>query len=296
MKYLGLCGYRDMDGAGGLLVVPGGTPSATGRYHEAWMEYISLKARNLCQYSLPYDKQPKLYSMKRLLLLSLLCAAMAGQAQTLYFTAYNFTVESKDVGSVYNMIDTYYKANKPDGVSVWLYENHFNESGDNHSHTLVFTGTQEALGGMYDAGQSTAFQLLSSQINAQMSENNGSLAGSILDAYGDDNGSYPFRQLYILDVEDANAMAASFAQFNAANNPANRVVTMGSIDMGLSPHGETHWVLVGFKNMKSALGGTRGLVPESQRPAFDRAWQAHMSAMGDFRIVRNSLMILLGTW
>ncbi len=234
--------------------------------------------------------------MKRFLLLSLLCVAMAGQAQTAYFTAYNFTVESKDVGSVYNMVDTYYKANKPDGVSVWLYENHFNEPGDNHTHTLVFTGSQEALGGMYDAGQSTDFQLFLTRVNAQISKSNSSLSGAILDAYGDDDGAYPFRQLFVLDVEDANAMTASFAKFNAANNPANRLVTMGSINMGLSSKGETHWVLVGFKDMKSALGGTRGLVPESQRAAFDRAWQAHMSAMGEFRIVRNSLMILLGSW
>ena len=234
--------------------------------------------------------------MNKFLASALLLFAMQGLAQTNYFTAYNFTVEPQNVGAVYSLVDDYYKAHKPEGVSVWLYENHFNDPGNNHTHSLVFSGTQQALGGMYDGGQSEAFQLFLTRVNTLIKDGNSSVSGTVMDGYGADDGPYPFRQLFLLNVSDPEAFAASFGKFNTANNPAGRMVTMGGITMGRSPHGETHFVLVGFKSMTAALAGSRGLVPDSGKAAYDKAWDAHMEAVGDFTVVRNSLMMVLGEW
>ena len=233
--------------------------------------------------------------MRHLLMLALLVTGLIGQAQMNYFTAYNFTVEPQNVGAVYNLVDTFYKAHKPDGVTVWLYENHFNDAGNNHTHSIVFAGSLDALGNMYN-GMSTDFQLFLTRINAQIKDGYSAVSGTVNDTYAGGDGPFNYRQLYQLKVADSDAFTKSFAEFNSKNTPPGKLVTMGQINMGRSPDGETHFVLVGFQSFKAALAGARALVPANQQANYDKAWDAHMAASGDIRVVRSSLMVVMGEW
>lgn len=233
--------------------------------------------------------------MKRVTFLVFLCMALLTQAQTSYFTAYNFTVEPHNVGTVYNLVDTYYKAHKPEGVTVWLYENHFNDAGNNYTHSIVFAGSLDAMGAMYSSSDE-AFQLFLTNVNAHIRDGYSAVSGTVQQTFAGGDGPFPFRRLFQLDVDNAEAFSKSFQEFNTKHNPMGRMLSMGAITMGRSPEGETHFVLVGFKDMKAAMAGVYGLVPENQRAAYDKAWDAHRESSGEVSIVRNSLMVVLGEW
>ena len=86
--------------------------------------------------------------MKNLLLgIFTLCTTFLS-AQEYHWTAYNFTVAAEDVEIVGKLVGDYFgvEGNKAAGVSVFLFENHFSDNGMNFSHSLIFTGTIDAVG------------------------------------------------------------------------------------------------------------------------------------------------------
>ena len=73
--------------------------------------------------------------MKKLSIIPLLLLVTMLHAQEGYFTMYNFSVAPKNVSTVYQLVNDYYSKNKSEGVSVYLYENHFNDSENNFTHS-----------------------------------------------------------------------------------------------------------------------------------------------------------------
>ena len=76
------------------------------------------------------------------------------KAQEYYWTSYSFNVEAEDVEIVSKLINDYFSSpnSKADGVSVYLFENHFHDSSLSSSHELVFAGTYDAMGNQYSQG------------------------------------------------------------------------------------------------------------------------------------------------
>ena len=66
-------------------------------------------------------------------------------AQEDYWTNYQVVVAPEEVETVYKLIDDYFTANPADGVTVALWENHFNDHSNNSTHSLLFYGSLDAM-------------------------------------------------------------------------------------------------------------------------------------------------------
>ena len=127
-------------------------------------------------------------------------------------------------------------------------------------------------------------------------DGSGARMGTMKKSFGDIEGDYPIQRYYILDVEDAAAFEKGIIKFNTDHKPEGRFVMMGNITSGVSPEGENHWAIVGFKDFKGAIGGASAGLSASQRAARDADWKTFHENNGGVRLVRSGLRVRLGTW
>ncbi len=233
--------------------------------------------------------------MKNLLTFLGLLIAFTVTAQDSYFTIYNFTVANEDVSNVYNLMDDYFSQNKMEGVTVTLYENHFNDRESNFSHSVVFSGTSDALGAMYGGGQNAEWSLFLTRVNMH-TEDFSSAMGSTFYSYGDTSAPHPIQKVFLLDVEDGEAFTGASEKYNSEHNPEGRTTSMGNVLSGHSGDGANFWVVNRFKDFKSAMEGPNSLRTEAEIEASSKAWEELWNAAGEVRLVRSSLRIQLGQW
>ena len=233
--------------------------------------------------------------MRPLIMLIGLIMTISLSAQNSYFTIYNFTADNEDVGTVYNLMDGYFSKNKVEGVTVTLYENHFNDSENNSTHSVVFAGTSDALGSMYSGDQSAEWNLFIARVNMH-TEGFSSAMGRTIAAYGDASTPHPIQKYFLLDVEDGSAYTAAYEAYSSKHNPEGRITAMGNISAGRSSDGANRWVVNSFKDFKSAMEGASSLRTDAENEASGQAWQAKREAQGEVRLVRSGLRIQLGQW
>lgn len=234
--------------------------------------------------------------MKKIIIYLLLFTAITINAQESYFTIYNFSVEPHEEGTIYQLVNDYYSANKVEGVSVFLYENHFNDSGNNFTHSIDFAGSFDAIGNMYSGGNNDTWNLFLTKLNQHIKEGFSSAMGTRIASYGDTSTSHPVQRYIMLHVEDGDAFNAAYKAFNSKHNPEGRITMMGDITAGRSPNGENRWVINMFKDFKAAIGGVDKLLSEQALAARDKGWDEFLAANGGVRLVRTGLRILLGQW
>ena len=234
--------------------------------------------------------------MRKLLLINALLFGIFCSAQDLHFTVYNFSVENENVATVFKLFDDYFSANKPNGVTVSLYENHFNDSGNNFSHSVVFSGSLDDMGAMYAGGNNDAWDLFLSRVNQHMEEGFSSAMGRRLAAFGDSSQQHPFQRYYLLSVESVSKYVDAYNTYNKDHNPDGRLTAMGNISVGHGPDGVNVWVINAFKDFKTAMAGVGSLRTEAQREASSKAWDERRSTAGEVEMVRSGLRILLKSW
>ena len=253
--------------------------------------------------------------MKKIILILSLAFTMAVQAQTEYWTSYTFVVEPQDVQAVYSLVDSYYKAHKPEGVSVRLFENHFRDHDNNYSHVLVFSGSLDAMGDMYGEGQNESFDLFLSRMNQHLKEGYSASMGRGVAGYMGGAGPFPFRRMFVVKAEDSDAFEAAFQKMNAEHNPDGRMIFLGSITSGRSAAGETHFMIflgsitsgrsaagethfmiAAFRTFKAALAGVGPLIPANKQDAYDKAWKEFADTNGGVTMISTSMRVLLGEW
>lgn len=234
--------------------------------------------------------------MKKFIFILFLAFTMAVQAQTEYWTSYTFVVEQQNVQTVYNLVDSYYKAHKPAGVSVRLFENHFRDQGNNYTHALVFSGSLDAMGNMYGSGPNEGFDLFLTRLNQHIKEGYSSSMGYGVAGYTGGEGPFPFRRMFMVKAENSAAFEAAFKKMNSENNPDGRMIFAGEITSGRSAAGETHFIITAFKTFKAAMAGVGPLIPADKRDAFNKAWKEYTEASGEVTVVSTSMRILLGEW
>ena len=234
--------------------------------------------------------------MKKLLICLFLFLSITIYAQESYFTIYNFTVAPQDVETVYNLTKDYYSAHKSEGVTVSLYENHFNDSGNNYTHSIVFSGSFDAIGNMYSGGNDDTWNLFITKINQHIKDGFSSAMGTTIASYGDTSVKHPVQRYILLHVEDTSAFDAAYKALNSTTNPAGRLTMLGNITAGVSPNGENRWVINGFTDFKAAIGGAEKLLSGAAKEARDKGWGEFRANGGDVSIVRSGLRILLGQW
>jgi hypothetical protein len=234
--------------------------------------------------------------MRRFVLLFALLLAFAVNAQDTYFTTYSFVVEPQEEATVRQLVDDYYSKNKPEGVFVRLFENHFHDGGNTATHAIVFTGSLDDLSKMYDGGSSESFSLFLTRLNQHIKDGNGSAMGHHLAIYGDTNTRYPFQRYYYLKVKDPAAFDTAYKKFQAAHNPTGVIVNMGDISVGNAPNGPNRWAISGFKTMKAAMGGQNSLLSGAALTAREKAWDEFLATNGGAEVLRSGMRILLGAW
>jgi len=234
--------------------------------------------------------------MKRLVTIMLLFATIAISAQESYWTHYSFVVKPENEATVYKLIDDYFKANKTEGVNVTLYAHHFHDDETKATHNIGFSGSLDALGAMYANDGGDAWALLAARLDHFIEDGSGNRMGTTKKLYGDTEGDYPVQQLYILDVENSGAFETALTKFNTDHKPVGRVVMMGNITSGISPDGENHWALVGYKDFKGVMGGANATLTPAQRAARDAGWKTFQENNGGVRLVRSATRVRLGQW
>jgi hypothetical protein len=225
------------------------------------------------------------------LFLGLIC-----KAQESYFTVYNVTVENQNVSTIYKLFDDYFSENKAAGITVSLYENHFNDSDNNYTHSVVFSGSLDAMGDMYSGGNNDSWNLFLTRVNQQTKASFSSAMGQRLAAYGNADEEHPYQRYFMLHVDEMSKWIESYKRMMDNNNPEGRLSMMGNISAGQGPDGANAWVINGFKDFKTAMGGVTSLRTDAENEAAAQAWEKHRDEGGEVELVRTGLRILLKSW
>ncbi len=234
--------------------------------------------------------------MKKAIFSLLILLTFSVNAQESYWSNYSVVVETQNQDMFYKLIDDYFTANKPEGVTVTLFENHFHDAANNYTHVLGFSGSLDALGNMYARDGGDAWRLFLVKLNQHIKEGSGSLSGTSLSHWGDLNEDFPIQKLFVVHAEDGATWDKAYAKYREANTPAGMLGLMGNITAGVSPEGENRWVLNGFKDFKSALGGAEAMRSDAQKAANTKAWKEFMATDGGSHLIRSSLRVRIGKW
>lgn len=217
-------------------------------------------------------------------------------AQEGYWTNYHFVVTPEDESTVYKLMDDYFKANKPEGITVSLWENHFNDHGNNWTHSINFSGSLEDMGNFYNKDLGTTWDLMLVKLNQHIKEGYSSKMGTRKSHVGDLNQNYPVQKYFIVHADDGAAWDAAYNKFSKANNPIGVLNMMGNYSSGVSPKGENRWVINGFKDFKSAIGGGSAMRTSAEQAATDKAWKVFRDTNGESHLVRSGTRVRVGQW
>ncbi len=67
------------------------------------------------------------------------------------------------------------------------------------------------------------------------------------------NGDKLIQKYYFIDADDSSKLSAAFNNYGKYR-PENHQALFGSITSGVSPAGESNWIIIGFDSFKDALG------------------------------------------
>tara|TARA_B100000941_G_C28353912_1_gene473330 strand:- start:24 stop:710 length:687 start_codon:yes stop_codon:yes gene_type:complete len=228
--------------------------------------------------------------MKKFILLSSFLVSYLSLGQTRYWTSYNFTVEPQNEAAIYKLVDDYFKSNPTsESVNAYLYENHFRDNGNNYSHSFIWAGTLDGMGDQYTPKQDKDWELLLTKLTQLIDEPHSAAMGNTVVNQGENK---PIQRYFYLDVEDPARYLMAFKKY-LKYRPKDRQVLLGGFSAGRSPDGESHWIIVGFDDMKSAMdpGAYRRTDSQAQK-----AWDEYRKNRGETRLVRSGLRIMLGSW
>jgi hypothetical protein len=233
--------------------------------------------------------------MKKIILSLLLLTSLNLLAQETYWTDYAFNVEVEDEEIVTKLTNDYFSSpnSKAEGVTVLLFENHFKPSSNNASHTIVFTGTLDAMGKQYAQGNNLSWDLFLTKLH-RYTTSHSSAAGRSLISMGVP-GSYPVQNAYILKIKNGRKFAAAWENYQTKANPEDRQVSFGQFNLGKSTNGETHYVLSEVKSFKDAfrMGEFRNPIMSAK----NTAWNKFIEEFdGNAEMVRTLTRTVIGKW
>lgn len=218
------------------------------------------------------------------------------KAQQAYWTNYTVVVAPEKVATVYNLINDYYTANPPEGVTVSFWENHFSDHDNNSTHALIFSGSLDAMGKMYSQDGGAARKLFLAQLNQRVEEGYSSNMGTRLSHNGDLAQDYPVQKYIIVHADNGAAFDEAFSKLHKANTPEGTLNMMGIITSGASPEGENRWVINGFKDFKSAIGGANAMRNPAEKTARTKSWKEFQDTKGESHLVWSGTRIRMGQW
>ena len=233
--------------------------------------------------------------MKKVFFCLLVFMTCTLSAQEGYWTSYYVVVEPQNVETFYKLTNDYFTANKTEGVTVTLWENHFNDHGNNFTHSINFSGSLDAMGNMYAKFSGDTWDLYLVKLNQHIKEGYGARMGTRKSHMGDMSQEYPVQKYFIVHADDGGTWDDAYNTYKA-NTPAGMLNMMGNFTSGISTKGENRWVLNGFKDFKSAMGGANHLRTDAENAANAKAWQKFLDDNGESHLVRSGLRIRVGEW
>ncbi|MDA9322949.1 hypothetical protein N9Q55_02660 [Flavobacteriaceae bacterium] len=231
---------------------------------------------------------------KLLLLLFAIVFSSSLFAQEYYWTTYSFDVEAEDEEIVTKLFNDYFSAanSKAEGVSTFLFENHFIDSANHASHTVAFTGTLDAMGKQYSRGENISWELFTTKLSRYITHHSAASGRSLI-SYGIP-GSHSIQNLYILKVKNAAKFASAWEEYNSKFSPKDRRVTLGRFSLGRSSDGETHYVLSGVDSFEDAFNP--GKYRESNSSA-KNAWSKFVEEFEEnAQMIRTQTRVMIGKW
>ncbi len=234
--------------------------------------------------------------MKKLLFSLLVVTAFTVNAQVSYWTNYHVVVAPDEVETVYNLIDDYFTANQPEGVTVAFWENHFNDHSNNFTHSLNFAGSLDAMGNFYGQDGGDAWSLFLVKLNQHIEEGYSARMGTRTAANGDLSQEYPVQKYFIVHAEDGAVWNDAYNKHFKANTPEGSLNMMGNFTSGVSPEGENRWVINGFKDFKAAIGGAGALMSPAEEAARDKSWKEFLKTNGESHLIRSGTRVRMGQW
>jgi hypothetical protein len=233
--------------------------------------------------------------MKKLFFSLLVIMACAVNAQDSYWTNYQVVVAPDEVEAVYNLVNDYYTANQPEGVTVTLWENHFKDHGNNSTHSLGFSGSLDAMGDGYGQSGDT-WRLFLVQLNQHIEAGYSARMGTIMARSGDFDQEYPVQKYFIVHAEEGATWNKAFNKLLKVESPIGTTTMMGNFTSGVSPEGENRWVIQGFKDFKGAIGGASTFRTPAEQAARDKSWKVFRDTNGKSHLVRSGTRVRMGQW
>ncbi len=234
--------------------------------------------------------------MKKRIFYLLAFMTLTLNAQEGYWTNYYIVVEPQNEEMVYKLMNDYFTANQPKDVTVTLYENHFNDHENNFTHAIGFSGSLEAMGNMYSNDGGAAWKLLLVQLNQHIKEGYSARMGTRQSHAGDLNQDYPVQKYFIVHAADGGTWDKAFTTYTKANIPAGMLNMTGNFTAGVSSDRENRWVVNGFKDFKTAMGGAGMLRTDAEKKANEKAWKTFLDTNGESHLVRSGLRVRIGQW
>lgn len=234
--------------------------------------------------------------MKKVIFCMLIFMAFTLSAQEAYWTNYNVVVSPEKVTTVYNLMNDYYTANPQEGVTVSLWENHFNDHSNNFTHAIIFSGSLDAIGNMYAQDGGAAWRLFLVQLNQHIEDGHSSRMGTRLAHTGDLSQDYTVQKYFIVHADDGAAWNDAYNKHFSANTPAGMMNMMGNFTSGVSPKGENRWVINGFKDFKGAIGGGNAMRTPAEQTAYEKSWKEFLDTNGESHLVRSGTRVRMGQW
>ena len=107
-------------------------------------------------------------------------------------------------------------------------------------------------------------------------------------------GNYPVQTVYWMNVKNPSEFAKGFGDYQSEYSPKNRKVIPSSFNLGESPYGETHYILVGVESFMEAFDV--GKFRESNKASMS-AWIKFIeSNKGNVEFVRSTTRVMMGKW
>ncbi len=163
-------------------------------------------------------------------------------------------------------------------------------------HSIGFSGSLDAMGNQYSGTQSDSWDLFLTRVNQLIKDSFSSSMGTIISTYGALDTVYPIQNYIYIHVNDTDAFLTARKKYFSKFSSDVRLTVLGSISSGRSPHGETHMVIQGYKDFKSAMAGMDALLTPDQVEARRKAWKEFGETNGGVKLIRTGTRILLGKW
>lgn len=231
--------------------------------------------------------------MKKFSFLLLLFVSFNLSAQMGYWTAYQLTIPSENQKAVIDLFDAHFKANPtPEGVTAYLWENHFRDKDNNFTHMFAWTGTAEDLGKMYSTYDKD-WDLVISKVSRLTESMHAAQQGNTMLAINADTNTKMFQRYYNFAANNSEAMEKALEKVWSKNAYENRTYYMGRYKLGSGREDATHWIWIGSDSIADVFVSDDDRATDD---AYQKNFKTFYETSGGATMINSGMLILQGRW